>query len=291
MQIQNSFQEDDEQGTLYIVPTPIGNLEDISYRALTILKSVNVIAAEDTRHTKKLLHYFNISTSLLSYHEHSKETRKLELLQLLQEGKDVALVSDAGMPAISDPGYDLIEAVIQENISVITLPGANAALCALVASGLSTKEFYFYGFLSRHKKEKLEEVERLKTVKATILFYESPHRLLDTLKLLKNEWGHRQATIARELTKKFEQYIRGTLSELVQWAEENELKGEFCLVIEGNQSLIEENNLWWGHLSVIEHVNYYIDHKALTSKEAIKRVATERKMAKRDVYNAFHIKN
>lgn len=290
MQIQNSFQEDGDQGTLYVVPTPIGNLEDITYRALTILKSVHMIAAEDTRHTKKLLHYFNISTPLLSYHEHSKENRKKELLHLLQEGKDVALVSDAGMPAISDPGNDLIEMVIEESISVVTLPGANAALCALVASGLSTKEFYFYGFLSRNKKEKLAEVECLKTIQATILFYESPHRLLDTLRLLNNEWGNRQATIARELTKKFEQYIRGSLKELIQWAEENELRGEFCLAIEGSPSLTtDEDHLWWGHLSVIDHVNYYIHNNGITSKEAIKRVATERKMAKRDVYKEFHL--
>lgn len=289
MNIQKSF-DDETAGILYLVPTPIGNLEDITYRALRILKEVTVIAAEDTRNTKKLLNHFEIPTPLVSYHEHNKDSREQQLIDRLIKGEKIALVSDAGMPAISDPGYELVQAAIKKDQSVVVLPGANAALCALVGSGLSAKEFLFYGFLPRKKKDKENELERLKSLPATLIFYESPYRLKDTLKALLEQFGNREIAIARELTKKFEEYVRGTTDELLSWAEASEFKGEFCIVVEGNSvSEVQEDLLWWSHLSVNDHVTHYIEEDGISSKEAIKRVATERKMGKREVYQSFHI--
>ncbi|MEC5425012.1 16S rRNA (cytidine(1402)-2'-O)-methyltransferase [Virgibacillus sp. C22-A2] len=289
MKIQKSF-EDQTRGIVYVVPTPIGNLEDITYRALKILKSVALIAAEDTRNTKKLLNHFEISTGLISYHEHNKMAREEQLLNRVEKGESIALVSDAGMPAISDPGYELVQAAISRDLHVVVLPGANAALCALVGSGLPSNEFLFYGFLPRKKKDKELELDRLKRLQSTVLFYESPYRLKETLKVMQEQLGNRQLVIARELTKRFEEYIRGSVDELLEWVEVTELKGEFCLVVEGSAAAAEEDtSLWWSHLAVIEHVTYYIQEKGLTSKEAIKQVATDRKMPKRDVYQNYHI--
>lgn len=288
MQIQKSFDED--KATLYIVPTPIGNLEDITYRALNILKTVAVIAAEDTRNTRHLLNHFEIKTSLISYHEHNKEAREEQLLHYLERGDSLAVVSDAGMPAISDPGYELVQAAINADYPVVVLPGANAALCALVGSGLSAREFMFYGFLPRKKKDKLVELARLKRHAMTVILYESPYRLKDTIKAIYEVCGDRKLVIARELTKRFEEYVRGTVSELLIWAEESELRGEFCLVLEGNKEQeIETEELWWSHLSVEEHVNDYIEKEDISSKEAIKRVSVDRGMKKRDVYQIFHV--
>lgn len=288
MKIQKSFNK--QANTVYVVPTPIGNLEDITFRALKTLQEVSVIAAEDTRNTKKLLHHFDIITSLVSYHEHNKESRGRQLLQRLEKGESVALVSDAGMPGISDPGYELIQAAIDADYPVVVLPGANAALCALVGSGLSADEFLFYGFLPRKKKDKEAELKRLKSIQATLLLYESPYRLKDTLKMLHGHLGNRHITVARELTKKFEEYVRGTVEELMTWAETNELKGEFCLVVNGaSGDSVQENDLWWSSLSIVEHVNYYMDNDDLSSKDAIKCVRSDRNMSKRDIYRAYHI--
>ena len=290
MRIQKSF-ENEEKSILYVVPTPIGNLEDITYRALQVLQSVSTIAAEDTRNTKKLLNHFGISTALISYHEHSKRSRLEQLVEKLEHGESIAIVSDAGMPAISDPGYELIQMAIERELTVVVLPGANAALCALVGSGLPAKEFYFYGFLPRKKKEKEAELQRLKSAKATLLFYESPYRVKDTLKAIREQLGLRKLALARELTKRFEEYVRGNPDEVISWAEENELKGEFCIVVEGTLSdaAAEETDLWWKSLSVVEHVNHYIEEKDFSSKEAIKYAAADRKMPKREVYQVFHI--
>lgn len=276
--------------TVYVVPTPIGNLEDITFRALRTLKEVSVIAAEDTRNTKKLLSHFEISTPLISYHEHNKESRTRQLLERLGQDESIAVVSDAGMPGVSDPGYELVQGAIESEYPVVVLPGANAALCALVGSGLSTEEFLFRGFLPRKKKDKEAALEQLKYSQATLLLYESPFRVKDTLKMLQNHLGNRRVTVARELTKKFEEYVRGTAEELMTWAESTDLKGEFCLVVEGaSQSEAQENDLWWSSLSIVDHVEYYINKEKLSSKEAIKRVTEERHMAKRDVYQAYHI--
>lgn len=289
MNIQKSF-DNEAKGIIYVVPTPIGNLEDITYRALKVLKTVNIIAAEDTRNTRNLLNHFEIRTPLISYHEHNELTRADQLLERVQSGESIAIVSDAGMPAISDPGYELVQAAIARDQAVVVLPGANAALCALVGSGLSAREFYFYGFLPRKKKDKASELTRLKTIQASLLFYESPHRIKDTLKVMREQLGNRQVAIARELTKRFEEYVRGTIDELVTWADENEQRGEFCIILEGSSELEEEaTSLWWSHLSIMDHVNYYIKEKGLSSKEAIKNAATDRKMPKREVYQIFHV--
>ncbi|WP_010531232.1 16S rRNA (cytidine(1402)-2'-O)-methyltransferase [Lentibacillus jeotgali] len=289
MRIQKSFSSQ-EQNTVYVVPTPIGNLEDMTFRALRTLEEVSIIAAEDTRNTKKLLNHFDITTHLISYHEHNKETRGEQLLHRLDNGESIAIVSDAGMPGISDPGFELVQAAIQADHPVVVLPGANAALCALVGSGLPADEFLFYGFLPRKKKDKEAELERLKLINGTLLLYESPYRIKDTLKMLHTHLGDRQISVARELTKKFEEYIRGTVRELINWVDKTELKGEFCLVIEGiSREEVHENDLWWSSLSVVEHVSYYINEADLSSKDAIKRTASDRSMPKREVYQAYHV--
>lgn len=290
MNIQKSF-DDEKAGVLYVVPTPIGNLEDITYRALKILESVSLIAAEDTRNTKKLLNHFELTTPLISYHEHNKVAREEQLLEKIKRGESIAIVSDAGMPTISDPGVEIVQAVIEENQNVVVLPGANAALCGLIGSGLPTDEFYFYGFLPRKKKDKASELDRLKRLKATLLFYESPYRIKDTLKIIHEQLGNRNIAIARELTKRFEEFVRGTVEELIEWAVSQEMRGEFVLVVEGSTLAAEEeaDNLWWESLSVVAHVNHYIEEKGFSSKDAIKQVAVDRNIPKRDVYQMYHI--
>ncbi|CUA81029.1 16S rRNA (cytidine(1402)-2'-O)-methyltransferase [Anoxybacillus suryakundensis] len=287
MNEQKSFIGEDEKGTLYIVPTPIGNLEDMTLRAIETLRTVDFIAAEDTRQTKKLLNHFDIHTPLVSYHEHNKQARGEHIIASLLQGKHVALVSDAGTPTISDPGHELVVEALQAQCKVVPLPGANAAITALTASGLPTTHFYFYGFLSRHKKEKKKELEQLKHIKDTLIFYEAPHRLHETLTIMHHIFGNRKMAIARELTKKFEQFIRGTIEEVIHWAEHHEVRGEFCLLVEGNH-MPDEESVWWDNLTIVEHVNYYMEAKQYTSKEAIKQVAKDRQLPKRDIYEAYH---
>ena len=230
---QKSFHNDGNSGILYLVPTPIGNLEDMSFRAVRILKEADLIAAEDTRNTMKLCHYFEIETQVISYHEHNKRISGEKLLSRLREGATIALVSDAGMPTISDPGYELVREAVAEKLKVVPLPGANAALTALIASGLPTQPFYFYGFLNRQKREKRKELEKLSKQTGSILFYESPHRLKDTLELIYEIFGNREIVLCRELTKKFEEFIRGTLEEVLEWSRNDEIRGEFCIVVQG----------------------------------------------------------
>ena len=288
MNSQKSSQH--EQGScLYLVATPIGNLEDMTMRALRILKEVDIIAAEDTRNTKKLCNYFDIQTPLISYHEHNIETGGEKLLGYLQDGKSIALVSDAGLPCISDPGADIVVKAINEGFAVVPIPGANAALTALIASGLSPQPFYFFGFLKRNKKERREQLEKLAKREETLIFYEAPHRLKETLKDLQLVLGNRKITLARELTKKFEEFIRGTIEQSIDWASENEIRGEFCIVLEGNTSIEnEEEDAYWTTMSLEEHVAYIIEETQLSSKEAIKEVAKLRNLPKRDVYQAYH---
>lgn len=280
-----------EQGScLYLVATPIGNLEDMTVRALRILKEVDYIAAEDTRNTKKLCNYFDIQTPLVSYHEHNLEVGGEKLLQFLREGKSVALVSDAGLPCISDPGADIVVKAIAEEFAVVPIPGANAALTALIASGISPQPFYFFGFLNRNKKERRAQLEKLAKREETLLFYEAPHRLKDTLKDLHLVLGNRKITLARELTKKFEEFLRGSIEEAIDWANEHEIRGEFCIVLEGNANAPEENeeDQYWENMTLEEHVNYIIEETQVNSKEAIKEVAKLRGLPKRDVYQAYH---
>lgn len=287
MQSQQSFDQVSHKGRLYVVSTPIGNLDDMTFRAIRVLKSVDVIACEDTRVTKKLTGHFQIDTPLASYHEHNKEKSGKRFIRKLEEGKSIALVSDAGTPIISDPGSELVAACIAKNIAVIPVPGANAAVTALIASGLATNHFYFYGFLPRQKKTKNDALARLQTVDVPIIFYEAPHRLHDTLQTLFRVWGDRKAVIARELTKRYEQFVRGTIAELCAWSMDNQVLGECCIIVEGGSA--REEDEWWQSMSLFEHVTHYIAQEGMTARMAIKQVAKDRDLPKRDVYHAYHI--
>ncbi len=291
MQQQKSFHNEEQKGILYLVPTPIGNLEDMTYRAVRIMKEANFIAAEDTRNTKKLCSHFEMTTPLISYHEHNKEASGHKIVEKLKEGMKIALVSDAGMPAISDPGYELVAAALEENITVVPLPGANAALTALIASGITTQPFYFYGFLDRQKKVKRKQLSELSNMESTLIFYEAPHRLKETLLIMEEQLGNRQVVLCRELTKKYEEFIRGSLSEAVHWAKTEEIRGEFCVIVEGGLPEESNHSAWWEQLTVVEHVEHYINMKELAAKEAIKHTALDRQMPKRDVYQAYHVEN
>jgi 16S rRNA (cytidine1402-2'-O)-methyltransferase len=292
MNVQKSFIQstDYTAGILYLVGTPIGNLEDITYRAIRILKEMDWIAAEDTRQTRKLLSHYEISTRLLSYHEHNKQTSGEDLIHKLLQGESIALVSDAGLPAISDPGYELVRQAIAENIHVVPIPGANAALSALIISGLNTAQFLFLGFLPKDKKNITSRLEELKGVPDTMLFYESPHRISKTLKMMLDTWGDRQIAMARELTKKFEEVARGKISEALQWLSENPARGEYCIVVDGLQQTQSEiqDNMWWTLLSIREHVDYYVE-EGNDRKEAMKKAALDRKVPKREIYNKLLI--
>ncbi|WP_057767542.1 16S rRNA (cytidine(1402)-2'-O)-methyltransferase [Cytobacillus praedii] len=288
---QKSFNNEEHKGILYLVPTPIGNLEDMSFRAIRIMKEADFIAAEDTRNTKKLCNYFEIDTPVISYHEHNKEVSGQKLLEKLEAGAKIALVSDAGMPTISDPGYELVAAAAAEQLTVVPLPGANAALTALIASGLNPQPFYFYGFLNRQKKIKRQELEKLAKFTATTILYEAPHRLKETLTLIDEQMGGRRIVLCRELTKKYEEFIRGTVKEVLNWATNEEVRGEFCLIIEGSST--EENEdeeAWWEEMSIEDHVTHYITVNGMSSKEAVKQTASDRQMSKREVYHTYHIK-
>ncbi|RKD22815.1 16S rRNA (cytidine(1402)-2'-O)-methyltransferase [Ammoniphilus oxalaticus] len=290
MFIQSSFSASvDSGGQLYLVSTPIGNLGDITIRALETLRSVDIIAAEDTRQTKKLLNHFEIGARLVSHHEHNKQASGQGIIQSLQEGKKVALVSDAGMPAISDPGYELVRDATALEIPVIPIPGANAGLSALIASGLPTKQFIFVGFFPRGKKQLRDELERIKFYQETIIFYESPHRIKRTLSEVQEVLGNRSICIARELTKKYEEFIRGSIKEAIKYLSElKQIKGEFTIILDGNASdkpLITDD--WWEELDPVAHVNHYIE-AGESSKEAIKRVAEDRQAPKREIYQLYH---
>jgi len=291
VKIQKSYKKDgSESGALYVVPTPIGNLEDMTFRAVSTLNEVAGIAAEDTRNTKKLMNHFNIQTPLISYHEHNKQTRGPQLIERMRNGEQLAVVSDAGMPGISDPGSDLVKECVEEDIPVIVLPGANAALPALAGSGISTEKFYFCGFLPRKKKDRIAELEKLQSLQATLIFYESPHRLKEMLSHTYEQLGNRKATIARELSKRYEEFVRGNLEELLEWSAKEEVRGEFCIIVEGAFfDEEEEDSFWWTHLSVIEHVEHYMEKEQMKSKQAIKQTSIDRKLSKRDVYQAYHV--
>ena len=283
MEIQKSFKQDG--ACLYLVATPIGNLGDMTPRCIEILKSVDLIAAEDTRHTKKLCHVFEITTPLTSYHEHNKGSKGEHLITLLAEGKNIALVSDAGLPCISDPGYEVVAAAIEAGYAVVPIPGANAALSALIASGLVPQPFLFYGFLNRIKSKKKKELGDLKDQPFTTIYYESPHRVKETLETMLTILGNRRIVIARELTKQYEEFIRGTVEEVL--AVVDELRGEMVIIVEGAVEKKEEA-AWWQDFDIIAHVDYYVK-QGFSTNESIKRVAKERKLAKNEVYRLYHI--
>ena len=269
-------------GNLYLVATPIGNLEDITLRALRILKEVDIIAAEDTRNTLKLLNHFEIKKTLISYHRHNEEFKKDNILNLLKEGKNIAIVSDAGTPGISDPGEIIVKEAIKEEIEVIPIPGACAAINALICSGLDTKEFAFFGFLPLNNKLRNEKLEEIEKETKTIIIYEAPHKLENTLKDLKEIIGDRKIVVARELTKIHEEFLRGDINEIIN--KTKDLKGEMIILIEGAQS--EKKEIYLNMLSLEEHYNYY-EKQGFNKKEIIKKIAKDRGVSKNEIYIKF----
>lgn len=269
-----------EWGTLYLCGTPIGNIRDMTYRAVDTLKEVDIIAAEDTRQSIKLLNYYNIKTPLTSYHEHNKASKGPKLIEELKSGKNIALVTDAGMPAISDPGQDLVKLCYKNGITVTAVPGATAVVTGLVLSGLDTRSYAFEGFLPPVKKQRRQVLERLAKEERTAVLYEAPHHLTDTLKELSEALGDRKAVTVRELTKKYEQRKEGTLSQLVEYYEQEPPKGEFVIVIEGYK---RDKGEEYSHMSVQEHFEQYLT-QGLSEKDAMKAVAKERGIGKSQVY-------
>lgn len=272
-------------GKLYLCATPIGNLEDITFRVLETLRSVDVIAAEDTRHTIKLLNHFDIKTPMTSYHEFNKIDKARILVEDLKSGKNIALVTDAGTPGISDPGEELVKFCHEAGIEVTSLPGPAACITALTMSGLSARRFCFEGFLPMDKKERDMVLERLKQETRTTVFYEAPHRLAKTLKVLREAAGNRRLTICKELTKRHEKTWLTSLDEAIEWYDANEARGEYVLVLEGAdaKALEEERQAAWDTMSIEEHMEIYLS-KGQTKKEAMKSVASDRGMTKREVY-------
>ncbi|QMS85232.1 16S rRNA (cytidine(1402)-2'-O)-methyltransferase [Candidatus Xianfuyuplasma coldseepsis] len=277
MNRQKSFV--DSKPTLFLVATPIGNMEDITFRAVKTLQEVDVIFCEDTRVSGKLLHRYEIKKPLKSYHDFNKEVGSKEILNHLQGGDNVALISDAGMPLISDPGYYVIQDVIHEGYHVVSIPGVSAVLTAISVSGLVPHPFLFYGFLDSKSTKRKQELQQLKHYPETLVFYESPHRIHKTIKDLYEVFGERKLTLARELTKKFEEVIRGTTKDM---QEIDDIKGEMVLVVEGYQPSTEQPTT-----TILEDVQTYIKN-GLSSKDAIKKVAKERNVPKNDVYMAYH---
>src|SRR6056297_2538585 len=269
-----------EKGKLYPCATPIGNLSDLSPRAVEVLKEVDIIAAEDTRRTSKLLNHFEIDTKMISYHEHNEKKRAEELIQKIKNGIDLALVSDAGTPGISDPGYEIIKSAVKNQIEVIPIPGPNAALLALIASGMDMSSFVFLGFIPRKGKKRNKFNKSIQKEEKTSIIYESPYRVLDTLKELKKIMGKREIALIRELTKVHEEKIYGTATELVNILKSRKIKGEIVLVIEGRK--VEEKE-GWEDLSIVEHVRLLMEN-GYTKKKAIKEVSDLRELPKSDVY-------
>lgn len=272
-------------GKLYLCATPIGNLEDITFRVVRTLQEVDLIAAEDTRNSVKLLNHFEIKTPMTSYHEHNKFEKGEKLIEKLKEGTNIALITDAGTPGISDPGEELVNMCYREGIEVTSLPGAAACITALTLSGLSTRRFAFEAFLPTDKKEKSAVLEELKTETRTIILYEAPHRLLRTLQELKEALGDRRITVCRELTKKHETVLRATISQASAYYAEHEPKGECVLVIEGKSrtEIQKEVISKWEEMSIQEHMDIYLQ-KGMDKKEAMKMVAKDRGVSKRDIY-------
>ncbi|KAA9392822.1 16S rRNA (cytidine(1402)-2'-O)-methyltransferase [Staphylococcus epidermidis] len=274
--------------TLYLVGTPIGNLGDITFRAIETLRKVDVIACEDTRVTRKLCNHYEIQTPLKSYHEHNKEQQTDYLIKRLQTGLNIALVSDAGLPLISDPGYELVVEARKNNINIETVPGPNAGLTALMSSGLPSFTYIFLGFLPRKEKEKIEVLDDRMFQNSTLILYESPYRVTDTLKAIAKIDSQRRITVGRELTKKFEQVLTLTVDDMLELINQDRLplKGEFVILIEG--ALPKSGESWFENYTVKEHVDYYIETKQVKTKKAIKLVATDRHMKTSDVYNIYH---
>lgn len=272
-------------GILYLVATPIGNLEDMTYRAVRILAEVDLIAAEDTRNSIKLLNHFEIRTPMTSYHEHNKYEKAEELVVKLRTGMNIAVITDAGTPGISDPGEELVRQCCEAGITVVPVPGACAAINALIASGLPTRRFAFEAFLPPDKKERHAVLQELKSETRTIIIYEAPHRIVKTLNELRENLGNREAAVCRELTKKHETFFRATLADAYEYYAEHEPKGECIIIIRGlsHEELEDEARKQWDALSVTEHIQMYMN-QGMDKKEATKQVAKDRGVPKRDIY-------
>ena len=273
--------KEEKKGILYIVATPIGNLEDITLRAIKTLKEVDLIVAEDTRHTLKLLNHLEISKPLISYHRHNEDVKTEILIKELKQGKNLALVSDAGTPGICDPGEEVIKRCIEEEIKIVPIPGACAMINALICSGLDTKEFAFIGFLPLNKKNRKEKLEEIQNETKTTILYEAPHKLETTLKDLREIIGDRKIVLAREITKIHEEYLRENIDELIEKAKD--IKGEIVLILEGAKKNEEEP---WTKVSIEEHYKYY-EEKGLNKKEIIKQIAKDRNVNKNEIYQKF----
>ena len=281
--------EQHKTGTLYLCATPIGNLEDITYRVLRTLKEVDLIAAEDTRNSIRLLNHFEIKTPMTSYHEYNKIEKAYQLVAKMREGKNIALITDAGTPGISDPGEDIVRICCEEGIPVTSLPGAAACITALTMSGLPTRRFAFEAFLPKDKKEHQAVLEELKTETRTIIIYEAPHHLVRTLQELSDTLGgDRRLTICRELTKRHEEKLQMTLTDSLSYYEVNEPRGEYVLIIAGRsrEEMKKEEQAGWEALSLEEHMAHY-ESQGIDRKEAMKRVAKDRGVSKRDIYQAL----
>lgn len=274
--------EQQKPGVLYLVATPIGNLEDITYRAVKVLNEVDFIAAEDTRHSLKLINHLGIAKPMTSYFEHNIRQKGEYITEKILAGETAALISDAGTPAISDPGEDLVRLCHEKGIRVIPIPGAVAGINALICSGLSTSRFSFEGFLSVNKKSRLDHLMSVKDSPYTLIFYEAPHKLQNTLKDMLETFGDRDITIARELTKKYEEIIPTTLRQAKEYYSSNEPKGEYVLVISGAEPVKAENEL--NALNLLDHLSFYIN-QGIEKKEAIKKVAQDRGVSRREIYN------
>ena len=270
----------DESPTLYLIPTPIGNMDDLTYRTVKVLNEVDVVFCEDTRETGKLLSALDIKKKLIASHEHNESQNKDKIIEYLANGNNVGLVSDRGTPVISDPGFELARHVISEGYNVVGLPGATALIPALIMSGIAPMPFTFYGFLNSKKSKRDKELEELKLSKPTMIFYESPHRINETLESLRDIFGgSRKMSISREITKKYEEIYRGTIDEIIN--QNNEFKGEMVLVVEGNNEIDDFSNL-----DLISHINIYIDG-GMSKMDAIKAVSKERGLKKSEVYNEY----
>ena len=274
-------------GILYLVSTPIGNLEDITLRAIRILKEVDIIAAEDTRQTIKLLNHFEINKPLTSFFRHNESKKGEYIISLLETGKNIALVSDAGTPAISDPGEELVGMAIEAGITVVPIPGPVAATSGLIVSGLPTGRFTFEGFLPMNKKNRKDRLESLEREQRTMIFYEAPHKLKSTLKDMKEFWGDRKISLAREMTKIHEEVIRTTLDEAILMYEENPPKGEFVVVVSGYDGETEKD-VFWKDMSIEEHYKYYLE-KGESRMDATKKVAQDRGVSKREIYGKLNV--
>ena len=282
---------EEKRGRLYLSATPIGNLEDMTFRAVRLLGEADLIAAEDTRHTRKLLSHYDIHTAATSYHEHNKVDKAAVLVEKMLSGQTIALITDAGTPGISDPGEELVRQAIDNNIEVIPIPGPVACINALIISGLPTRRFTFEAFLPFDKAERARVLSELKTTTCTIIIYEAPHKLVRTLKeLTECLGGDRRIAVCKELTKKHERVYRATLFEAAKYYEENEPKGEYVLVIEGKNPLdiVRKNQEEWLSMSIEDHMNYYIS-QGIDEKEAMKKVAKDRGVSKRDIYQSIKI--